>query len=101
MQSRSKRAPSRAESDWLDLVAQTKCACCDETPTSRNEIHEVEQGNWYLSIGLCASCHRGPLLGLHGQRRMWAMRKLTEVQALAITVARVHALMRQQEKEKS
>jgi hypothetical protein len=45
---------------------------------SPSEAHEIEQGHWFTSIPLCADCHRGPLLGLHGQQRAWKLRKLTE-----------------------
>ncbi len=37
-------------------------------------------------MGLCKSCDQGPLLGLHGQRRMWAIKKMDELDALAVTI---------------
>jgi len=40
-------------------------------------------------VALCKPCHQGALLGWHGQRRMWAMKKMEEVDALNITVMRV------------
>ena len=38
---------------------------------------------------VCESCHRGPLMGWHGQRRMWAIKKMGELDALNVTVRRL------------
>jgi hypothetical protein len=40
-------------------------------------------------VALCPDCHRGPILGLHGQRRMWAIKKMTELKALNVTIQRI------------
>lgn len=91
MQSKNKPAMTAAEREYVRLVKLCPCAVCDAGggEAAPSEAHEMEQGNWWTSIALCASCHRGPKLGLHGERRMWAIRKLTELQALAITIQRV------------
>lgn len=91
MQSKNKPTMTGAEREYVRLVKQCPCSVCDigggmEWPS---ECHEMEQGKWWLSIALCSGCHRGPLNGLHGQRRMWAVKKLTELDALAITIQRV------------
>jgi hypothetical protein len=75
-------------------VERVKLLCCSVCGTgggeaAPSEAHEIEQGLWWLSIALCASCHRGPLLGLHGERRAWLVRKMTELKALAVTVKRL------------
>ena len=36
-----------------------------------------------------AQLARGALLGLHGERRMWAIKKMDELDALAVTVGRL------------
>jgi hypothetical protein len=40
-------------------------------------------------VALCEDCHRGPILGLHGQRRMWAIKKMNELAALNVTIQRI------------
>lgn len=87
MQSKNKAQPTAAESEHIVRVKEMACAVCEEPGPS--ECHEIEQGMWWLSIPLCQSCHRGPLLGLHGQRRAWAVRRMSEMDALAGTIRRL------------
>lgn len=49
----------------------------------------MKQSTAFLCIALCPDCHRGPILGLHGQRRMWAVKKMDELDALNVTVQRL------------
>lgn len=49
----------------------------------------MDQSTAFLCIALCPDCHRGPILGLHGQRRMWAIKKMAEIDALNITIRRL------------
>jgi hypothetical protein len=95
MQSKNKPTPTAAEREYVRLVKRCPCSVCDagggeEQPS---EAHEMEQGNWWTAIALCAGCHRGPLNGLHGQRRMWAVKKMTELDAMGITIRRVLRLI--------
>ena len=60
------------------------CVVCDASGPS--ECHEIEQGQWFTSMPLCADCHRGSLNGIHGQKRMWAVHKLNELSALNKTL---------------
>ena len=87
MQSKNKKAPTVAEKEHIERVKRLACSVCDAPPPS--EAHEIKQGQWWTSVGLCPSCHRGPLLGLHGQRRMWAIKKMDELDALAVTIERL------------
>lgn len=89
MQSKNKKAPTVAEREHIERIAGMDCAVCDDS--GGVEVHEVKQGQWFTAIPLCPSCHRGPLLGLHGQRRAWTNRKLDELDALAITMERLLA----------
>lgn len=95
MQSKNKATMTKAEREYVQIVKRCSCSVCDLGGgfDSPNEAHEMEQGNWWTSIALCAGCHRGPLMGLHGQRRMWAIRKMTELDALAVTIRRVLRLL--------
>jgi hypothetical protein len=60
------------------------CVVCGASGPS--ECHEIEQGQWFTSMPLCADCHRGSLNGIHGQKRMWAVHKLNELSALNVTI---------------
>lgn len=71
----------------LAKVKELPCSVCDAPGPS--EAHHAKQGSQYTCIALCHDCHRGPILGLHGQRRAWLVRKLDELDALNVTVQRL------------
>lgn len=89
MQSKNKKAPTAAERRHIANVKTLECSVCDAAPPS--EVHEIKQGQWFTSVALCPDCHRGGLMGLHGQKRAWAIRKIDEIDALAITINRLFA----------
>ena len=72
----------------LARVKELPCSVCDTHGPS--EAHHIEQGLQYTCVALCVDCHRGPILGLHGQRRAWQVRKLTELDALNTTIRRLY-----------
>lgn len=84
MQSKNKAPMTLQEREHVERVKALPCAVCGAAGPS--EAHEIRQGDWYTSVALCADCHRGPVLGLHGQRRAWAVRKLDELGALNRTL---------------
>lgn len=71
----------------LGRVKQLPCSVCD-TP-GPSEAHHVKQGQQYSCVALCIDCHRGPHSGLHGGRAMWRLKKMDEIDALAVTVQRL------------
>jgi hypothetical protein len=75
------------ERKHLARVKELPCSVCDQPGPS--EAHHVKQGQQYTAVALCESCHRGALMGLHGQRRMWAIKKMDELGALNVTVCRL------------
>lgn len=89
MQSKNKKPPTAAEKRHIERVKDLPCSVC-ETP-GPSEVHEIKQGQWFTSVALCPDCHRGSLMGLHGQRRAWAIYRLDELDALAITIQRLLA----------
>lgn len=89
MQSKNKPSPSAAARRHIAALKDQPCAVCDEPVPV--EIHEIKQGQWFTSVPLCTDCHRGPLLGIHGQKRAWSIRHMDELDALAKTVERVLA----------
>lgn len=78
-----------AERRHLATVKSQPCAVCDAPPPS--EAHHLVQGLQYTCVALCPDCHRGPLLGIHGQKRAWAIRRMTEMDALNVTIQRLIA----------
>lgn len=80
---------SAREREHLAMVKALPCSVCDAPAPS--EAHHIEQGLQFVAVALCPDCHRGPLMGWHGQRRMWAIKKMDEVDALAVTVQRLLA----------
>lgn len=87
MQSKNKKAPTVAERRHIERVKSLPCSVCDQHGPS--DAHEIKQGQWFTAVALCKECHQGPLMGLHGQRRAWAIRKMDETDALAVTVQRL------------
>ena len=78
---------STAERKHLERVKNLPCSVCDAPPIS--EAHHVKQHRQYTCVALCESCHRGPLMGWHGQKRSWAVRKMDEFDALNVTIQRL------------
>lgn len=71
----------------LARVKALPCSVCDAPGPS--EAHHIRQGLQHTAVALCVECHRGPVLGWHGQRRAWAVRKLDELDALDVTIRRL------------
>ncbi|MFA5386780.1 MAG: hypothetical protein WC322_00075 [Candidatus Paceibacterota bacterium] len=75
------------ERAYLARVKALPCSVCDAPAPS--EAHHAKQGLQYTCIALCPDCHRGPLMGWHGLRRAWAIRKMDELAALNVTIERL------------
>lgn len=78
---------TKPERAWVERIKAMDCIVCGHHGPS--EAHEIEQGLWFLSIPLCADCHRGGFNGLHGQARIWSTLKLTEIRALHLTLQKI------------
>jgi len=78
---------TKKEREHLELVKSLDCSVCDEPGPS--DAHHVKQHRQYTCVALCKSCHTGALLGWHGQKRMWALKKMDEIDALDITIQRL------------
>jgi len=76
-----------AERLHLARVKELPCSVCDEAGPS--DAHHIEQGLQYTCVALCKSCHQGALMGWHGQKRMWAIKKMGELDALNVTIQRL------------
>lgn len=71
----------------ISMVKMLPCSVCDAAGPS--DAHHIKQGSQYLCVALCKSCHQGPVLGWHGQKRMWAIKKMDEMDALNVTIERL------------
>lgn len=90
MQSKNKPAPTVAERAHIERLKELPCAVC-KSVAAPIEVHEIKQAQWFTSLPLCADCHRGPKNGLHGQRHMWKLYKMDELDALNETLRRLFA----------
>ena len=81
-------APIKAdERDHMARVKDLPCSVCDQPGPS--EAHHIKQGLHFAVVALCPDCHTGSFAGWHGQKRAWAVRKMDELDALAVTVQRL------------
>ena len=84
MRSKNKSAMTAAERRHVERVKSLPCSVCGVEGPS--EAHEIKQGQYFTSVALCEDCHRNPQLGIHGEKRMWAIWKKDELDALALTI---------------
>lgn len=87
MWSKNKKAMTVAEREHVGRVKESGCAVCGAGGVVH--AHEIEQGLWWVSIGLCPDCHTGPM-GIHGDKRLWRIHKTNEMQALNETLRRLY-----------
>jgi len=87
MQSKNKPSMTTSEKLPVGRIKEMSCVVCDASGPS--ECHEINQGQWFTSMPLCADCHRGSMNGIHGQKRMWKIKKMEELDALNITIERL------------
>jgi hypothetical protein len=78
---------SKKDREHLGRVKQLPCSVCDAPGPSY--AHHIKQNQQYTCVALCYDCHQGPLLGIHGQRRMWDIKKMDELDALSVTIERL------------
>ena len=80
MWSKNKSRPTAQARKHAERLASMPCGVCGAPGPS--EVHEIRQGQFFTSIPLCADCHRGSHNGIHGQKRIWNVRKLDELAVL-------------------
>jgi len=91
MRSKNKHTPSVAERRHIKRIKSLPCSVCDRPAPS--EAHEQNQGQWFTSVALCADCHRDSVMGWHGQRRAWTIRKMDMNAALDVTLCRAFSMV--------
>lgn len=75
------------EREHLARVKSLPCSVCDAPGPS--DAHHVKQHRQYTCVALCKECHQSSILGWHGQKRAWIIRKMDEIDALNITYQRL------------
>lgn len=75
---------TKAEREHVSRIKAMPCGVCKTAGPS--EAHEINQGQWFTSLPLCADCHRGSFNGIHGQKRIWSVMRLDELAVLNETI---------------
>jgi hypothetical protein len=88
MRSKNSRAFRSDERDHLGRVKELPCSVCDAPGPSF--AHHIKQGQHYTCVALCYECHQGKQ-GIHGDKTLWRIRKMDELDALAVTLERLAA----------
>lgn len=88
MRSKNSRPLTTAERAHLARVKELACVICGHAGPS--EAHHIRQGDHFTAIALCPECHRSPI-GWHGDKTLWRIQKIDELQALNVTLGRLAA----------
>ena len=75
------------EREHLGRVKALPCSICDAPGPSH--AHHIKQGSQFTVVALCPDCHQGSHNGIHGQRAMWRVRRMDELDALGVTIRRL------------
>jgi hypothetical protein len=75
---------SAQERAHIQRVKELPCSVCEAPGPS--DAHHIEQSLQYCVVALCKDCHQGAVMGWHGQKRMWAIKKMNELDALNVTI---------------
>ena len=76
-----------SERKHMERIKSLPCSVCDASAPS--DAHHIRQSQPYLCIPLCKDCHQDSLLGIHGRKAAWNVRKMDEMDALAVTMLRL------------
>jgi cytochrome c553 len=87
MRSKNSKAMTDTERKHVKRVKMLPCSVCHEDPPS--DAHHIKQGQHWTVVALCKDCHQGSNNGWHGNRIMWNLRKMDELDALAVTIERL------------
>ena len=87
MRSKNSKSLTLAEREHVWRVKNLPCSVCDAPGPS--SAHHIKPGQHFTVVALCEECHQGPILGWHGQKRAWIVRKMDELDALGVTIQRL------------
>ena len=86
MQRKGKRV-TPAERAHIARVKALPCSVCSEPGPS--DAHHIDQDCAWTCVALCKSCHQGPVMGWHGEKRAWRIFKVEPIDALGVTIQRL------------
>ena len=86
MHSKNSRTLTTAERDHLERVKSLPCAVCWQPGPS--SAHHIKPGQHWTVVALCWECHQGRC-GWHGDKSLWRIHKMDELDALAVTIKRL------------
>lgn len=84
MKSKNHKSLTKQEKEHLLNVKSLPCSVCEAPGPS--DAHHIKQQRHYTAIALCKDCHTG-YNGFHGQKRMWSVMKMDEIDALNVTIS--------------
>lgn len=84
MRSKNSKQLTYWEERHLLWVKRMPCSVCDVAGPS--DAHHIAQGQHWTAVALCKDCHQGSVNGWHGQRAIWNVKKMSEIDALAKTI---------------
>ena len=87
MWSKNRRKTTADEKAHLEAVKSLPCSVCDAPGPS--SAHHIKQQRHYTAVALCMDCHQGWKNGWHGQKAIWKVMKMDEVDALDVTYGRL------------
>lgn len=92
MRTKNAKSITQAEHDHIERVKLLPCGVCDGGGGygAPSDAHHIVQGQHFTVIPLCRDCHQGQFNGLHGQGRMWAVMKKTEMSVLNETIGKLY-----------
>lgn len=74
---------TQREREHIGRVKELACSVCDAPGPS--EAHHIRQRLQYAVVALCKDCHNS----WHGTKALWRVRKVDELDALAVTIERL------------
>lgn len=99
----SKKAKTATERDYHELIARMPCALFShlgEPQPSGTTVHHIRAGQGlsqraghFLVLPLCHEAHQGPG-GIHGDRSLWRIAKVDELDLLDKTIEQVFRKLR-------
>lgn len=87
MRTKNAKRITSGESAHMGKVKESGCAVCGAGPYV--DAHHIKQGAHFVVVGLCKECHTGPM-GIHGDKTMWRIHKMEEIDALNETLRRIY-----------
>lgn len=87
MRSKNSKPITALEAAHMAKVKSAPCSVCEGVG---GFAHHIKQGDHYTTVALCWDCHQGHN-GWHGNKSLWKIKKMDELDALNITMRNLYA----------